>query len=93
MPAKKKLSEQELKDRLWNMAVEIDFMNQNLDDHPDFDKWYDNMGATEERRMVEVPAFKATLVDIGKILEEVENSCLSDGCKASLTKALKSASK
>lgn len=91
---KKKPTEQELKDRLWKMATEVDMMSgDNVDNHEDWKKWEADFMKTVGDKTVKVGGFEATPVDIHKILGEVEGSCLTDKCKKSLTAALKAALK
>ncbi len=86
---------QQLKDRLWAMACTIDYTNDGIvdvQDHPDYEKWDQDM----QKRPVtykKVPGFDASTTDIGKIIQEVDDSCLTSKCKETLTKALKSALK
>lgn len=93
MPSKRKPTEQQLKDRLWAMVQTIDFADNSaaeVTSHYDYDKWDADM-QKRTVKTVKVGGFEASLSDINKILEEVENSCLSDKCKKSLIKALKEA--
>lgn len=90
----RKPTEQELKDRLWAMVKRIDFSQQSLSDiennDEDYNAWDRDM-ATLPVKTVKVGGFEASTVDIGKMLEEVEDSCLTDKCKKTLTDALKKA--
>jgi hypothetical protein len=90
--AKKKPTEQELKDRYWKMVKETDLVSGDaVEDHPDFKSWYDGYVSITPKIMVAVPTFKATLADVRKIRDEIDNSCLTIECKKSLLKALKAA--
>lgn len=93
MPSKKKPTEQELKDRLWEMVKGVDFSQESIDaieNHPDYNKWDTDM-AGRPVATVKIPGFEATSVDLGKIRDEVEDSCLSEKCKKSLLDALSKA--
>lgn len=89
---KKKITEQELKDRLWRMVTETDIESgDDINTHEDFDSWTSAYLSSVGKSTVKIAGFEATLVDVRKIISEVEDSCLTDACKKSLTKALKSA--
>lgn len=95
MPTKRKPTEQELKDRLWAMVQTLDFSDgatgmDDLQHHPDYEKW-DIAMARRTPKSLKIAGFEASTADIGKILQEVEHSCLTDKCKKTLTKALKEA--
>ena len=93
MPSKKKPTEQELKDRLWEMVKQVDFSEHSvceIENMPEYDKWdtdITNMKAIP----VKVEGFEATTVDLRKIRDEVEGSCLTEKCKKSLLTALSKA--
>ena len=92
MPAKKP-TEQQLKDRLWAMAQTVDYHDDDIGgitSHPDYLTW-DAAMRKRPIKMLKTTGFEASSLDIGKILEEVEHSCLTDKCKKSLIKALKGA--
>lgn len=91
--ARRQPTEQELKDRLWEMVKCIDFNTESLsyaENHPDYVKWDTDM-TRRPVKTVKVDGFEASTVDIVKILEEVADSCLTEKCKKTLTDALKKA--
>lgn len=93
MPSKRKPTEQELKDRLWAMVRHVDFVSESIDaveSHADYSKWDADM-ARRPVKIMKVSGFEASTTDLGKIIEEVEGSCLTAKCKMSLLKALKEA--
>lgn len=93
--ARKKPTEQELKDRLWEMVTSIDWSTDGiseLDYHDNWQKWETDMASLSVKTR-KVDGFEASLGDLKKIEEEVESSCLTNKCKDTLLKSLKKAKK
>lgn len=103
MPAKKKTAtkakskptDEQLKEQLWQFALKIDWANQYssaLDELDGWDEWEDAM-EDRPQPVVKVPGFEAGLLDLEKMKEEVEDSCLSETTRKNILEALKDAKK
>jgi hypothetical protein len=92
MPSKKKkLTDAELRDKLWEMAQTINWSledESSFRDHPDFVSWENAMTGRKAKKY-EIPAFEVAAFDLKKIKEEVEDSCLSDETKKAILEATK----
>ena len=94
MASKKKPTEQELKDRLWQMVLETDIQDgENINDHIGYDSWEDDFVKVMETTRMKVSGFEGSAIDLQKIRAEVDRSCLTEACKKSLLDALSSAKK
>ena len=94
MAAKKKqLTNDQLRDMLWEIAQSIDWKVDDisaLTDHPDFDE-FENAMQKRGPKLYTVPAFEISGPDIIKIINEVQDSCLDNKTKENIKKAVKNA--
>lgn len=84
---KEKMTEAQMKDKLWDIFKETDWDGDDFWSHPEFDKLLNQW--LKDSPDVLVPAFKVKTAELGKIRANVEDSCLVDSTKKSILAALK----
>lgn len=89
---KRKYTEQELKDKLWEMAQSVDWEDEGIYDieaHEDYDDWAEAM--TNRTGKLLSMMLTTSTVDVAKIIKALESQAVSDRVIRNFRHALKNA--
>lgn len=89
---KRKYTEQELKDKLWEMVQTVDWEEDDIYDlteHDDYENWVEAM-ASRDSKVVSI-GLTASTIDLSKIAKAMEDNGLSDRLVRSFRQTVKHA--
>ena len=87
--AKKKPTDAELKEQLWQMAAQVDWENESISEIENLNEYDDWDVKMKERPQKKIKiSFECLPSDLNKIIDEVDGTCLSDLLKESVAAAI-----